>query len=195
MPSPEARRSTRSSSAGTCSAAGVERRRSPSRSRAASRGSSEPASRRSIRRPTTWRCTPRRSPSRPLRVLEAALGPERFAAGLEGAVAAGVLESADDGIRFAHPLLAAATYSRATPSRRREVHERLAGFATEPEERARHLARTAVGPDGSIAAALDDGAAAAAGRGAPEVAASLAEEAVRLTPSDDGRRPSTPTHR
>ena len=100
-------------------------------------------------------------------------------------MSAGVLETADDGIRFAHPLLAAATYDRATPSRRREVHERLAGFATEPEERARHLARTAVGADGSIAAALDDGAAAAAGRGAPEVAASLAEEAVRLTPSDE----------
>ena len=119
------------------------------------------------------------------RVIEAALGHERFAAGLDGAVAAGVLETADDAIRFTHPLLAAATYDRATPSRRREVHERLAGFATGPEERARHLARTAVGADGSIAAALDDGAAAAAGRGAPEVAASLAEEAVRLTPSDE----------
>ena len=120
-----------------------------------------------------------------VRVLEAALGSERFAAGWEGAVSAGVLERADDGVRFAHPLLAAATYDRASPERRREVHERLAGFATEPEERARHLARTAVGPDASIAAALDDGAAAACGRGAPEIAASLAEEAVRLTPSDE----------
>src|SRR5688572_21657537 len=119
-----------------------------------------------------------------VRALEAALGTERVTEGLEGAVAAGVLETADDGIRFAHPLLAAATYSRATPSRRREVHERLAGFATEPEERARHLARTAIGPDRSIATALDDGAAAAARRGAPEVAAALAEEADRLTPSD-----------
>ena len=119
-----------------------------------------------------------------VRILEAALGTERFAEGLEGAVSAGVLETADDGIRFAHPLLATATYDRATPSRRREVHERLAGFATEPEERARHLARTAVGPDGSIADALEDGAAAAARRGAPEVAASLAEEADRLTPSE-----------
>ena len=140
-----------------------------------------------MRRPTTWRYMPRRSPSRRARVLEAALGPERFAAGLEGAVAAGVLETADDGIRFAHPLLAAATYSRATPSRRREVHERLAEFATEPEERARHLARTAVGPDGSIAAALEDGAAAAAGRGAPEVAAALAEEAVTADALGRGR--------
>ncbi len=122
--------------------------------------------------------------------LEAAVGAEHFAAGLEAAVAAGVLETMDDIVRFTHPLVAAATYSRAVPRRRREVHERLAGFATEPEERARHLARTAVGPDGSIAAALEDGAAAAARRGAPEVAATLAEEAVRLTPSDavDDRR-------
>jgi DNA-binding CsgD family transcriptional regulator len=118
-------------------------------------------------------------------VLEAALGRERFAAGLEGAVSAGVLETADDGVRFAHPLLAAATYDRAAPARRREVHERLAALATEPEERARHLARTAVGTDGSIATALEDGAAAAAGRGAPEVAASLAEEALRLTPPEE----------
>ena len=125
-----------------------------------------------------------------IRLLEAALGSERLAAGLEGAVSAGVLESADDGIRFAHPLLAAATYNRATASRRRAVHQRLAGLAIEPEERARHLAKTAVGPDGPVASALEDGAAAAARRGAPEVAAGLAEEAVRLTPSDavDDRR-------
>ena len=125
-----------------------------------------------------------------VRALVAALGAERVSAGIDGAVSAGVLEMSGDGIRFAHPLLAAATYDRAKPSRRREVHELLAALATEPEERARHLARTAVGVDASIAAALEEGAAAAAGRGAPEVAASLADEAVRLTPVDapDDRR-------
>ena len=174
---------------------GGRRRRSRSRSRAASTGSWAPASRRWILRPTTWRCMPRRSPSRPSASSKPRSARSASLPGLEGAVAAGVLETADDGIRFAHPLLAAATYNRATPSRRREVHERLAGFATGPEERARHLSRTAVGPDESIAAALEDGAAAAAGRGAPEVAASLAEEAVRLTPADDSRRPASPAHR
>ena len=46
-------------------------------------------------------------------VLVAALGSDRTAAGLEGAVAAGVLEVAGDDVRFAHPLLAAAAYGRA----------------------------------------------------------------------------------
>jgi ATP/maltotriose-dependent transcriptional regulator MalT len=123
-------------------------------------------------------------------VLVAATGPKRTRAGLEAAQAAGVLEVVDDAVRFAHPLLAAATYDRAATDRRRKVHERLAEVVTEPEERARHLARTALGPDESIARALEDGAAAAVRRGAPEVAAELAEESARLTPLDaaDERR-------
>jgi ATP/maltotriose-dependent transcriptional regulator MalT len=125
-----------------------------------------------------------------VRVLEAAIGSERATAGLDGAEAAGVLEVAGDAVRFSHPLLAAAAYGRAAPERRRAMHERLAQVVTEPEERARHLARTAVGPDEAIARALEDGAAVAARRGASEVAAELAEEAARLTPGDaDGEGP------
>lgn len=119
-----------------------------------------------------------------VRVLMAANGPERTRAGLETAEAAGVLEVLDDAVRFAHPLLAAATYERASPARRRRVHERLAEVVIEPEERARHLARAADGPDESIALALEEGATAAVQRAAPEVAAQLAEEAARLTPAD-----------
>ena len=123
-------------------------------------------------------------------MLVAATDEERTRAGLESAAAAGVLEVVGDSVRFAHPLLAAATYGRATLERRRKVHERLAEIVTDPEGRARHLARTATGPDESIAAALEDGAAAAQRRGAPEVAAELSEEAARLTPTDapDERR-------
>jgi ATP/maltotriose-dependent transcriptional regulator MalT len=117
-------------------------------------------------------------------VLGAALGAERTNAGLDAATAAGVLEVTGDAVRFTHPLLAAAAYGRARPERRRRIHERLAEVVTEPEERARHLARTAVGPDEPIARALEDGAAAAAQRGASEVAAELAEKAGRLTPLD-----------
>ena len=125
-----------------------------------------------------------------VRVLVAATGAERTRAGLQSAEAAGVLEVADDAIRFAHPLLAAATYGRATVDGRRKVHERLAEVVTEPEERARHLARAADGPDESVARALDEGATVALRRGAPEAAAELAEEAARLTPTDsaDARR-------
>ena len=123
-------------------------------------------------------------------VLIAATDHERTRAGLESAEAAGVLEVVGDAVRFAHPLLAAGTYGRATLARRRKVHERLAEIVADPEGRARHLSRTAVGPDESIARALEDGAAAAIQRGAPEVAAELAEEAARLTPTDtpDERR-------
>ena len=120
-----------------------------------------------------------------VRVLVAANGPERTRAGLETAEGAGVLEVLGDTVRFAHPLLAAATYERASPARRRRVHERLAEVVTEPEERARHLARAADGPDESIARALEEGATAAVQRAAPEVAAQLAEEAARLTPADE----------
>ena len=78
-------------------------------------------------------------------VLDAALGSDRTAAGLEGTVAANVLAVAGGDVRFVHPLLAAAAYGRASPGRRRSVHERLAEVVTEPEERARHLSRAVVG--------------------------------------------------
>jgi DNA-binding CsgD family transcriptional regulator len=115
-------------------------------------------------------------------LLEATLGVERTSGGLAETEAAGVLERDGDTLRFAHPLLAAAAYARARPDRVRRVHERLAEVVKDPEQRARHLARTAVGPDAAIAAALEDAAAAAFRRGASEVPAELAEEAARLTP-------------
>jgi DNA-binding CsgD family transcriptional regulator len=119
-------------------------------------------------------------------VLVAALGTEPATRGLEGLQATGVVDSRGEVVRFAHPLLAAAAYGRADPDRRRRVHARLAEVVTEPEERARHLARSAAGPYAAIARALEDGAALAARRGATEVAAELAEESARLTPTDEG---------
>ena len=56
---------------------------------------------------------------------------------------------------------------------------------SDPEERARHLALGAAGPDGEIAAALDEAASLAAARGAPVAAAELLEEALALTPMHD----------
>jgi DNA-binding CsgD family transcriptional regulator/DNA polymerase III delta prime subunit len=117
-------------------------------------------------------------------VLAAALEPTQARRGIDHAVTAGVLDVASGSVRFTHPLLAAATYARAEPERRRAVHERLAEVVTEPEERARHLARAAIGPDENVARALELGATAAAGRGASEVAVELAEEAARMTPPD-----------
>jgi DNA-binding CsgD family transcriptional regulator len=94
-------------------------------------------------------------------------------------------------IRFTHPLLASATEARADLGQRRDMHRRLAAVVSEPEERARHLALAAGAPDEAIASAIEQGAARALARGAPDIAAALEESAARLTPpkhADDGRR-------
>ena len=119
-------------------------------------------------------------------LVERALGDRtRARTGLAAAVAAGVLErEVGASIRFTHPLLAAAVYEDASAERRRTVHERLAGILPDPEERARHLALATEGPNGRVAAALDDAARRARRRGAPDAAAELAAEALRLTPPD-----------
>lgn len=117
-------------------------------------------------------------------MLAAAIGAERTSDGVDGARAAGLIDTSDDRIRFTHPLLAAAAYGRATADQRREAHRRLAEVVTDAEERARHLARAVVEPDGSVARAIEEGADAAARRGAPDAAAGLVAEAARLTPAD-----------
>ena len=103
---------------------------------------------------------------------------------LEPAVGAHLIELDDDRIHFAHPLLASAAYGAADAAGRRQLHGRLAELVQDPEERARHLARSATGPNSMVAAALDDAAALAAARGATTAAADLAELAGRLTPTD-----------
>ena len=119
---------------------------------------------------------------------------------LEGADADALLEEAiqvealalgEDGIvRFTHPLLAATVYFGISPRRRRQLHRSLGGIVDTQEERARHAALAAVGPDGATATLVEDAASAAAVRGALDAAAELATEAVRLTPASDseGRR-------
>jgi DNA-binding CsgD family transcriptional regulator len=96
----------------------------------------------------------------------------------------GVVEFDGDRILFAHPLLAPACYEALPLHRRRRLHGRLAELDVELEERARHLAVAADGPDEEVAAALDAAAAHARGRGAAQAAADLAERAVSLTPPD-----------
>ena len=105
-------------------------------------------------------------------------------AALQTAALEGVVEFEGARVRFSHPLLASAIYSRAPPDRRREAHRRLGKIAPSAEERARHLALSAEGPDEDAAAALGEAARAAAARGAPAAAAELAELAATLTPLD-----------
>ena len=115
-------------------------------------------------------------------VLLEALGPA-VVDDIELAQERGVLELDGDRIRFTHPLLAPACYTAMPLHRRRRLHRRLAELDVDPEERARHLAIAATGPDEEIAAALETAATQARARGATQAAAELAQRAVALTPT------------
>ena len=81
-------------------------------------------------------------------------------------------------------LLASICYEQAPVWKRRAVHQALAGAVSDIEERARHRALAADGPDTAVAAELDDAAERAAARGATASAAELYELAAGLTPDD-----------
>ena len=109
---------------------------------------------------------------------------------LAAAEEGGIVRIAGDGaIEFTHPLLATAVYEAASTARRRDAHRRLAAQLVDPEERARHLALSASGPDADVARELDRAAQLARARGAPAAAAELVELALRLAPEQgpDGR--------
>src|SRR6266545_7139654 len=117
-------------------------------------------------------------------LLEAAMEAE-VSTTLEPALEAELIELEGERIRFAHPLLASTVYAKAGADRKRGVHRRLAEVVVDREERARHLALGTEQPDAQVAAALDDAARSALGRGAPQSAAGLSEQALRLTPTED----------
>lgn len=107
--------------------------------------------------------------------------PEAVPDALEEGSDAGIIELREGTLRFTHPLLAAVTYSTASRVELRGLHARLAELVDDPEERAHHLGLSAEGPDDAIAAAMDEAATRAARRGAPDAAATLLEQAMRLT--------------
>jgi DNA-binding NarL/FixJ family response regulator len=106
-------------------------------------------------------------------------------AGLEEALVAEVLVHDGGRLRFAHPLIAAVVQERTPAPSWRALHRRLADVVTDVEQRARHLAEAADAPDAATAEALELAAHQASARGAPVVAADLAERAGRLTPETD----------
>ena len=95
-----------------------------------------------------------------------------------------VVELDDANVRFAHPLLGSICYERAPLWKRRAVHRALAGAVSDVEERARHLALAADGPDPVAASYLEAASEQAAARGAPGAAAELSELAAALTADD-----------
>lgn len=109
------------------------------------------------------------------------------AAALDPALNAQVVERSGGRLRFTHPLLASAVYRTADATTRHKWHSRLASVVQEPEERARHLALSAIGPDAAVADALEEAARSANARGAPDAAAALAQQAAELTPAQQGR--------
>ncbi len=118
-----------------------------------------------------------------------ALDDEEAANLLAAAEDEGVATLSRDGtVAFTHPLFATGLYSDARPSVRRELHRRLGEVVTHPEERARHLALGAIGPDPATIDALDAAADHARRRGAPAAAAELRELCLDLGAADAGRR-------
>ena len=103
---------------------------------------------------------------------------------LAPAVAGNVIELDGNRIRFSHPLLASGVYAEADAGERSAIHRRLAEVLPDPEERARHLALGADGPDEDVAAALAHAAQSARDRGALASAAELSELARPLTPAE-----------
>ena len=89
----------------------------------------------------------------------------------------------DGRIEFVHPLFASAVYSAAPAARLREAHRAVADLARDPEERARHLALAASGPDAEVVRELQAAARHARMRGSPDSAAELTGLALRLLPA------------
>ncbi len=118
-------------------------------------------------------------------LLEATAPPETVSVAIEAAAAAGVVEVAGDQFQFVHPLFASTLYHAVSATRRRALHRRLAQLVPGLDERARHLALGADGPDARAASAVEAAARRASARGAPDAAAGLAERAHELTPPGD----------
>ena len=117
-----------------------------------------------------------------LALVEAVAGVDRGA--LDDAERADVIRVRDGRVRFTHPLLASGAYAASDASVRRELHARAGAQVNDSEERARHLALAAAGPDEAVASALEEAGKRADTRGAPPAAAELYELAVRLTPPE-----------
>jgi DNA-binding CsgD family transcriptional regulator/tetratricopeptide (TPR) repeat protein len=117
------------------------------------------------------------------RLIRAACDDQESWVAIDKAIDEGVIERSGDALRFTHPLLRSVLYGEMPHNARRQVHQRLGRAAEGIEERAWHLALGADRPSEETAGLLDAAAEHAASRGAPAEAATLFEQAARLTPA------------
>ncbi|WP_138731543.1 helix-turn-helix transcriptional regulator [Modestobacter excelsi] len=111
------------------------------------------------------------------------------AAGAAAAEATGLIEFRDR-VQFRHPLVRSALYRSASSEERRAVHGALADVTDpdlDPDRRAWHRARAAVGTDEEVACDLERSADRALSHGGLAAAAAFLELAATLTP-DPARR-------
>ncbi|BBX15800.1 LuxR family transcriptional regulator [Mycolicibacterium duvalii] len=113
---------------------------------------------------------------------------ERAAKLLEETADEGLVSIEGQRIRFTHPLLARGVYTRASHTRRRALHRRLADLVDEPELQARHLALASVKGEPKTLTTLDKAAKTARARGAPAEAAELLDLALGLGGDTSERR-------
>jgi DNA-binding CsgD family transcriptional regulator len=118
----------------------------------------------------------------------AAAGPDDPDAALDEACGQGLLQL-DEGplgprLGFPHPLVHSAVLHDLSPSRRRELHARVAATTGDEERRLQHLALAASGPDPDLCAALEAHGRAELGRSthAAPAAARAFRLAARLAP-------------
>src|SRR5437899_3986433 len=106
---------------------------------------------------------------------------------LQPAVDGDLVEIADDGVRFRHPLIRSAVRQAASAQQVHEMYRALAEVVADPERQLWHRAMAARKPDENIASALEQHARLAAARGAVTVAGAALERAAALT-ADSSRK-------
>jgi DNA-binding CsgD family transcriptional regulator len=100
---------------------------------------------------------------------------------LQPAIDADLIEIADDGVRFRHPLIRSAVRQAASAQQVLEMYSALAEVVADPERQLWHRAMAARGPDEDVASALEHHARLAAARGAVTVAGAALERSAALT--------------
>ncbi|HEV2414889.1 MAG TPA: AAA family ATPase [Candidatus Dormibacteraeota bacterium] len=101
---------------------------------------------------------------------------------LQPAIDAGLISIAGSTVRFRHPMIRSAVEKSAAAAERRNAHLRLAEVVADPDRRAWHRAKAALGEDERAAADLEATGRRAQDRGAAATALGALELAASLTP-------------